>query len=100
MIEDELNKEKYGNKEDGFILDCINKEKSTMKDYVALYDNHLKTFFSSDVISISLSLWCKPIDGSSSTYNIPVRGEPICVASLIRCASPPDNVSALLDNVR
>ena len=54
MIEDELNKEKYGNKEDGFILDCINKEKSTMKDYVALYDNHLKTFFSSDVIKKDL----------------------------------------------
>ena len=54
MIDDELNKEKYGNKEDGFILDCINKEKSTMKDYVALYDNHLKSFFSSEVIKKDL----------------------------------------------
>ena len=54
MIEEELNKEKYGNKEDGFILDCINKEKSTMKDYVALYDNHLKSFFSSEVIKKDL----------------------------------------------
>ena len=39
-----------GGKEEGFILDCTNKEKSTMKDYVSLYDYHLKTFFSSEYV--------------------------------------------------
>ena len=39
-----------GGKENGFVLDCTNKEKSTMKDYVSLYDYHLKTFFSSEMI--------------------------------------------------
>ena len=39
-----------GGKESGFVLDCTNKEKSTMKDYVSLYDYHLKTFFSSETI--------------------------------------------------
>ena len=51
-------------------------------------------------ISFSLSLWCKPILGSSKIYSTPVNPEPICVASLIRWASPPDNVPALLDNVK
>ena len=39
-----------GGKENGFVLDCINRQKSTMKDYVSLYDYHLKTFFSSEYI--------------------------------------------------
>ena len=37
-------------KESGFVLDCTNKSKSTLKDYVALYDYHLKGFFSSELI--------------------------------------------------
>ena len=43
-----------GGKESGFVLDCINKQKSTMKDYVSLYDYHLKTFFSSEMIRKNL----------------------------------------------
>ena len=39
-----------GGKESGFVLDCTNKQKSTMKDYVSLYDYHLRTFFSSETI--------------------------------------------------
>ena len=39
-----------GGKEDGFVLDCTNKQKSTMKDYVSLYDYHLRGFFSSQLI--------------------------------------------------
>jgi hypothetical protein len=39
-----------GGKENGFVLDCTNKEKSTMKDYVSLYDYHLRTFFASETI--------------------------------------------------
>ena len=44
--------------------------------------------------NLSLSRWCKPIDGSSSTYITPVKPLPIWEAKRIRCASPPDNVSA------
>ena len=33
--------------------------------------------------NLSLSLWCKPILGSSKIYKTPVNPEPICVASLI-----------------
>ena len=39
-----------GGKENGFVLDCTNKQKSTMKDYVSLYDYHLRSFFSSETI--------------------------------------------------
>ena len=46
----DLEKFASGGKEDGFVLDCTNKEKSTMKDYVSLYDYHLKSFFSSEYI--------------------------------------------------
>jgi hypothetical protein len=45
--------------------------------------------------SFRLSRWCRPIDGSSSTYSTPVRFEPICVARRMRCPSPPDSVAAL-----
>ena len=48
--------------------------------------------FLSVAISLSLSLWCNPILGSSKIYNTPVSPPPICVASLILCASPPDSV--------
>ena len=44
--------------------------------------------------SRALSRWCRPIDGSSSTYMTPVRPEPIWLASRMRCASPPESVSA------
>ena len=43
-----------GGKENGFVLDCTNKEKSTMKDYVSLYDYHLRSFFSSEMIRKNL----------------------------------------------
>ena len=39
-----------GGKENGFVLDCTNKQKSKMKDYVSLYDYHLQSFFTSDLI--------------------------------------------------
>ena len=38
--------------------------------------------------------------GSSSTYITPVKPEPICEAKRMRCASPPDKVSALRDRLR
>ena len=34
------------------------------------------------------------MDGSSSTYMTPVRPEPIWLARRMRCASPPESVSA------
>lgn len=50
--------------------------------------------------SLSLSLWCNPIDGSSRMYRTPTSPDPICVARRIRCASPPESVVAVLPNVR
>ena len=50
--------------------------------------------------NLSLSLWCNPIDGSSKTYNTPVKPDPIWEANLILCDSPPDNVPDSLDNVK
>ena len=50
--------------------------------------------------SLSLSLWCNPIDGSSRMYKTPTSPDPICVARRIRCASPPESVVAVLPNVR
>ena len=47
--------------------------------------------------NLELSFWCKPIDGSSSTYRTPVRPDPICDASLILWLSPPDKVDDALD---
>jgi penicillin-binding protein 2A len=49
-LQQELEKIASDTKEGGFILDCTNKSKSTLKDYVALYDYHLKGFFSSELI--------------------------------------------------
>ncbi len=49
---------------------------------------------SSVLMSFELSRWCKPIDGSSRMYSTPTSDDPICVASRIRCASPPDSVAA------
>jgi hypothetical protein len=37
------------NQEDDFVLDCINKEKSELKEYVPLYDYHLIYYFRSYV---------------------------------------------------
>ena len=42
----ELNLE---NQENDFVLDCTNKEKSELKEYVPLYDYHLVYYFRSDV---------------------------------------------------
>ena len=47
--------------------------------------------------SLSISLGCRPIEGSSSTYSTPVKPVPICEANLILCDSPPDRVFALLE---
>ena len=41
-------------------------------------------------MSLLLSLWCKPILGSSKIYNTPTNWVPIWVASLILWASPPE----------
>ena len=51
-------------------------------------------------ISLALSRWCSPILGSSRMYSTPVSPLPICVASLMRCASPPDSVPAERLSVR
>ena len=46
MIQTGVNQKKVGDKEGGFVLDCLNKNKSTMKQYVPLFDYHLKGLFS------------------------------------------------------
>ncbi len=51
-------------------------------------------------ISLPLSRWCRPIDGSSSTYITPVSPEPICEASRMRCDSPPERESAARSSER
>ena len=48
----------------------------------------------------SLSRWCRPMDGSSSTYITPTKPAPTWLASRMRWASPPDKVSALRSKVR
>ena len=52
------------------------------------------------LINFVLSLWWSPIEGSSRTYVTPTRPEPIWLANLIRWASPPERVSALLSRVK
>ena len=51
-------------------------------------------------IKLSLSLECKPIDGSSRIYVEPTKLLPKDEARLILCVSPPDRVLAFLFNVK
>ena len=37
-----------GSQENGFVLDCTNKEKSELKEYIPLYDYHLAYYFTSE----------------------------------------------------
>ena len=53
-LQQEIEKLATGDKEGGFVLDCTNKSKSTLKDYVALYDYHLRGFFTSETIRKNL----------------------------------------------
>ena len=46
----ELEKFAEDDKESGFILDCTNKNKSTKKEYVSLYDYNLRSFFSNQKV--------------------------------------------------
>ena len=48
-LKQELEKLSINGKEGNFVLDCTNKNKSTLKDYVSLFDYNLKDFFSSDI---------------------------------------------------
>ena len=45
-------------------------------------------------MSLRLSRWCRPMDGSSRMYSTPTRPAPIWVARRMRWASPPDRVPA------
>ncbi len=47
-----------------------------------------------------LSRGCNPIEGSSNTYKTPTSLDPTCVANRIRCASPPERVTAERFKVR
>ena len=48
-LKQELEKLAIDGKEGNFVLDCTNKIKSSLKDYVSLFDYNLKGFFSSDI---------------------------------------------------
>ena len=48
-LADRIKELNLGNQEDDFVLDCTNKEKSELKEYVPLYDYHLVYYFRSDV---------------------------------------------------
>ena len=50
IISEELEKLAKGEKEGKFLLDCTNKLTSHKKEYISLFDFHLKNFFSSQVI--------------------------------------------------
>ena len=49
-----------------------------------------RSFFS-EAISFLLSLWCRPMLGSSRMYSTFTSFDPICVASLILWLSPPES---------
>ena len=51
-------------------------------------------------MSLALSRWWRPIDGSSRMYSTPISVVPIWVASRIRCASPPDRLTLARSTVR
>ena len=53
-LKQKLEKLTINGKEDNFVLDCTNKTKSSLKDYISLYDYNLKDFFSSDKIRKNL----------------------------------------------
>ena len=48
-LADRIKELALGSQEEGFILDCTNKEKSELKEYIPLYDYHLVYYFRSDV---------------------------------------------------
>ena len=50
ILSQELKKLSQDEKEEKFLLDCTNKITSNKKEYISLFDFHLKNFFSSDII--------------------------------------------------
>ena len=50
LISQELEKLAKGEKEEKFLLDCTNKIKSNKKEYISLFDFHLKNYFSNQII--------------------------------------------------
>jgi hypothetical protein len=49
-INQDLEKENLKKKEEKFVLDCVNKNNSSLKFYNPLFDDHLNSFFSSETI--------------------------------------------------
>lgn len=45
-VEKEVEKENMKSKEQNFVLDCVNRNTSSLKFYNPLYDDHLNTYFS------------------------------------------------------
>ena len=53
-LKQELEKISINGKEGNFVLDCTNRNKSALKDYVSLFDYNLRDFFSSDIVRKNL----------------------------------------------
>ena len=53
-LKQELEKISINGKEGNFVLDCTNRNKSALKDYVSLFDYNLRDFFSSDIVRQNL----------------------------------------------
>lgn len=53
-IHKDLVLENLRKKEDKFVLDCMNKKSSSLKDYNPLFDEHLNAFFSSSIVQKQL----------------------------------------------
>jgi hypothetical protein len=49
-IQKEIEREELKRREQKFVLDCINKQNSHLKFYNPLFDDHLNSFFASEVI--------------------------------------------------
>ena len=54
LISQELEKFEIGKREEKFLLDCTNKLASNKKEYISLFDFHLKKFFSNENIRKNL----------------------------------------------
>ena len=60
----------------------------------------ISLIFFNELINKELSLWCKPMLGSSKIYNTPTNSEEICVPNFILWLSPPERVLLSLFNVK
>ena len=71
-------------------VSIISRSCSTTKTLLPISRNCCR-----ESMSLALSRWCNPIEGSSKMYRTFTNCDPIWVANRIRCASPPLRLRAL-----